>query len=470
MKVFIFGTGLFLRKYGKYIPQKCVLGYLDNNENKVGRKIDDKMVYSPYDVDFDKIDYVFVLISRYKEVFDQLISIGVDRNKLCTYKDIYRFFGVGIHIHYGDEVIRWQDLINTQSTPRVLLISLDLSRTGVPVAVMHVAALMKKIGWLPVIGALSEGTLSMELKKKKIGYLDNLGFVSNDSEFVSFINSFDCIFAGTMAAVYFLSRIEFYNKTTVLWINEKYENVFEYNQLPEHRENYLYYADGEKAAEVFRRYYPDRIINQLYYYLPDNECSTNSEICDTPKLKFTFIGYMSYRKAPDLIIRAVEKMDDELRKEISVLFVGKQSDELQIDWKKIINNYPEIQYCDEVSQDELIKIFGETDVLVCPSRDETVPIVVTQAFQNSIPCIVSDEVGQASMMNGNCGGFVFPKDDVTALINIMRYCVNNRKELIQKGKQGREIFEKYFSENTMKEFVEDKLYSAMKSINNRNGF
>lgn len=464
MKVLIFGTGSYSLKYRTLIPKEYICGFLDNDINNIGRTIDGHKVCSPIDVDYDAIDRVFILIKNYDEICKQLVLLGVNKDKIYTYKDVIPAFGLkDIVIHDGQQEFTWDQNTTNNTTSRVLLISHELSRTGVPVATMNIAEVFVKMGYYTLIGSLRGGTLSQDLDDKGLPYVDDLEFVKTDDSFRRFINSFDLIMVCTMAAAGFISLVPFYNKVLVMWVNEKYKSVFDHNQLPPHRDNMLYFADGEHAAQVFKEYYPDRDIGQLYYCLPEDIISIENKK-SKDRLRFTFIGLLSVRKAPDLIIEALKQLTEDERGKISVLFVGAPTKELDMNWDEIKQMFPEVSHIKEVSQMELLNVFAETDVLICPSREDTVPIVVTQAFQNSVPCIVSDEVGQAAMMDNGQGGIVFHSGNINELSKAIEYCLCNQEEIIKRGKQGRAIFDRSFSEEYMRSFLKENIISKVDEL------
>ena len=112
-------------------------------------------------------------------------------------------------------------------------------------------------------------------------------------------------------------------------------------------------------------------------------------------------------------------------------------------------NKPNVQYIGEMKQSELNDFYRKIDVLVCPSRDDPMPIVVTQAMQNEIPCIVSDQVGQAEYIQSGKNGYIFKSEDVIELARIMEDIIVNPAQLNQIGKEGKKIYEENFSEKRM---------------------
>lgn len=78
------------------------------------------------------------------------------------------------------------------------------------------------------------------------------------------------------------------------------------------------------------------------------------------------------------------------------------------------------------------------------------PIVVTQAMGNGIPCIISTEVGQVEYINDKENGIVIEA-------GAMEYCINNRDKLPEMGRLSEKIFETYFSETIMRRKSEEML-------------
>ena len=89
--------------------------------------------------------------------------------------------------------------------------------------------------------------------------------------------------------------------------------------------------------------------------------------------------------------------------------------------------------------------------MVCPSRDDPMPIVITQALQNGIPCIVSDAVGHMEYFSEGKGGSVFQSENVKELAKYISEYVGNKELIIQKSKEAKRIFTDHFSESAMRE-------------------
>ena len=105
---------------------------------------------------------------------------------------------------------------------------------------------------------------------------------------------------------------------------------------------------------------------------------------------------------------------------------------------------------EELSREEIDGFFSEINVLVCPSRDDPLPTVVTEAMQRGIACIISDQVGQVEYIQNGVNGFIFKSEDIDELTNIMEQLIRNPSSINVIGENSRMIYEEYFSKECMK--------------------
>jgi glycosyltransferase involved in cell wall biosynthesis len=107
-----------------------------------------------------------------------------------------------------------------------------------------------------------------------------------------------------------------------------------------------------------------------------------------------FSGKLSHRKGVDLLIRAVQQLPHELRKELVVAFLG--SGELQGELEHMARTGPavEVRFVGFQNQTRLSSYYHAADLLVLPSiHSETWGLVVNEALHHGVPAVVSEGVG-----------------------------------------------------------------------------
>lgn len=110
-----------------------------------------------------------------------------------------------------------------------------------------------------------------------------------------------------------------------------------------------------------------------------------------------FVGKLSYRKGPDLLLEAVRTLPTPWRDRICVCFVG--DGDMKADLETIAQAAPRVRsrFAGFQNQTRLSRYYHAADALVLPSRwGETWGLVVNEALHHGVPCVVSDSVGCAS--------------------------------------------------------------------------
>lgn len=455
LKVIIFGTGNYYRLSKKYIDMDQVTCFVDNDADKAGTFLDGKVIVTPEDADFQECDYVLVLVMRYQDILKQLAGMGVAEDKIKLYPDLDDLFQVNMKIYSDNQTYDFKHWAEEQQEKKVMLVCHELTRNGVSVVLMHVARILKKMGYRPLMSALLEGELIEELRENDIDYIPQMNMLYGGKLFAELVWEMDFVIVGTIGIADVARRIAHTDVPIVWWIHESNDKDFHDFPLVI-RDNVHYYAGGKRVVECFIRHYSQIPIEKMLYCLPDNLAKKKS---GDHVFRIGIIGLIYLRKAQDIFVAAVKKIPDEKKTGTSFEIVGKYLEPV-IDLDKVLRGNPEIKYVGEMSQKELNDYFAGLDLLVCPSRDDPMPVVVTQAMQYGIPCIVSDQVGQSEYMIDGENGFVFPSEDVEALKEKIIYCIENKNNLKKIGAESRKIYERYFSENAM----EESLWKIVKRI------
>ena len=102
--------------------------------------------------------------------------------------------------------------------------------------------------------------------------------------------------------------------------------------------------------------------------------------------------------------------------------------------------------------EELQKYYSETDVIVSASRDDPMPIVITQGLMFSKVCVCSSVIGHAKIIENEKDGLIFSNESAEDLSERMTWILQNSDQLNSLGVAGRVIYEKYFD---MTSFVDN---------------
>ena len=106
-------------------------------------------------------------------------------------------------------------------------------------------------------------------------------------------------------------------------------------------------------------------------------------------------------------------------------------------------------------------MYQKVDVIVCPSMEDPLPVVMTEGMMFYKPCIASDATGTAEFIADGENGFVVRAGDPIDLAEKMEWFINNKKNICTMGQAARRVYEENFRmenfgarlENAIKEDV-----------------
>lgn len=82
-----------------------------------------------------------------------------------------------------------------------------------------------------------------------------------------------------------------------------------------------------------------------------------------------------------------------------------------------------------VPQLRLFEAYGQADILAVPTLSDGFGMVVLEAMAHGLPVIVTDQAGAASFVTP-ANGLVVPAGDAGALVEALRWCLDNRERLL----------------------------------------
>jgi glycosyltransferase involved in cell wall biosynthesis len=93
---------------------------------------------------------------------------------------------------------------------------------------------------------------------------------------------------------------------------------------------------------------------------------------------------------------------------------------------------------DSIPHDELMRRYRDVSVFVLPSLADGFGMVVTEAMSRGLPVITTENTGAADLIVHSENGFVLPANDVEALTQQMRWCIDNKHRLTAIGRRAAE--------------------------------
>ena len=164
------------------------------------------------------------------------------------------------------------------------------------------------------------------------------------------------------------------------------------------------------------------------------------------KLVVSVLGSIEPRKGQDVLLRAVQALPASYRQRAEFWIVGRTIlpallEELQ----RTSEELPCLRLLGPVSLERYREIMLTSDVIVCPSRDDTLPLVTLDALGCGKALCLSDTTGTVDFMIPGVQGLVFKSEDAEQLAECLKLLIDDPALRQRLGEAGRELFRKRFS-------------------------
>lgn len=436
MKIVVFGLGRIYQKKKKVLMEHQVVGYIDNNRELWGTKINGIKVYRPDDIALLNYDIVCIMSIYEKEIKEQLIKLGVQEQVIVSYNEIS-----------GRNIILYNKLTDVfNNKKKVLFFTHDMSVSGAPIVLYYFACIIKKYGFTPAVICRTEGHLQQDFLNEDIPVIINSDLTKFNWFLWKIIESFDYYVLNTIFFADLIKDIGDTGKKTVWWLHD---SEFYYvdrvaSFFPKYiPDNISVYAVGERAKATFQKYVNCAEVKNLFYGIPDRRIP---KINGKKKLVFAIIGAICSRKAQDIFIRAIERLNKAERCKAEFWIIGIVGNKEYFERLNVqMENIEEIRYFGDLKREEMQKIYQEIDVVCCPSRDDPMPVVMAETFMNGKVAIVSENTGIAPLIKNREDGFIVQSENFEQLSDIMSEIINGEVDIERIGKKSRQIYESNFS-------------------------
>ena len=449
MKFLLFGTGDYYERYKKWFLPEDILALLDNSPSKQNTYIDNIQILSPEEGIKLSYDVVIILSFYVKEMRAQLIRLKVVEDRIFHFYDlhdlIYRKEIRKPIAYYGGA--RKLIKTNSQFGNRILLLSTDLTLGGPAIALFYVARSLVRYGWQVLFGSMLDGPLREKLLSENIPVIVDHNLQIETMKESEWTGSFSLIFCNAINYYVFLSRRDL-QTPTIWWLHDSsffYDGVNKEVLGSLDLTNLKILSVGPVPQQAICRIVPDIETENLIYGVEDCRKWGGKKEKQRKKICFVTIGYIEWRKGQDILLEAIRRMPEELRAKADFCLVGQNTSIMAEKLKKDMEFMPEIRMIGTVNRREIADIFNESDVLICPSREDPMPTVAAEAMMFGKPCLVSDATGTAAYIQDMVDGLIFQNENVEELSDKIGWCIENREELGKMGELSRQIFDKYFS-------------------------
>jgi GT2 family glycosyltransferase/glycosyltransferase involved in cell wall biosynthesis len=345
-----------------------------------------------------------------------------------------------------------------------LIISHDLSASGAPMIAHQVAALLKKHGHFVVVTAPRDGYYRHVFQALGVPVIVDAALLKGEEPVLNFAKNFDAVIANTVVTWPAVRQLA--NFVDVYWYLHESEMVKELVQAePELRVAISGAKDvwvgSARGARYTRPYRSD--IFSLEYGFDDwplataDDTTTGGLTADKPAIVSMF-GSFEGRKGQDLAVSCVRELPPEIAAKCELRLFGRILDaEYHAKVLDLVRDAPNIVVGGPLTPDQYLGELQKSDIVLVPSRDDTLPLVSIDALRAGKVLICTPAVGTVDYLaSPNCA-FIANSATVGDLGDAIIAAINRRDEWPLIGREAKKVFERHFTMRTFERRLLERL-------------
>jgi glycosyltransferase involved in cell wall biosynthesis len=339
-----------------------------------------------------------------------------------------------------------------ESYPDLLFVSHDLSLSGAPILLLHLAIWCKRNGMFVLVMAPDDGPLRERYEAAGIPLIiDPLMMIGHES-FVKLVRDFDCVLANTIRSGPAVRSAYAAKVPVIWWVHETKVGEHSLREDVKLRST-LALADvvlvpSERTASVYRPF-TDLSVRCSFYGIPDAGKGVASSGNGQPRaLRFLVLGSIEPRKGQDIFAEAVLSLPPKMQQSAEFHVLGRVMDlEFGARVEKAAAGLANFFLDGSCDHAEALEAIRRSDVLVCSSRDEALPVTILEALSLGKAVVSTNVGGIGEIFTDGHDALLVRPDDPAALAGAMQRLWESPALVQELGQNGRSTFEKKFTQD-----------------------
>ena len=334
----------------------------------------------------------------------------------------------------------------------VLLISHELSMTGAPVALLEMAEQLKEMGTTAVITCTSDGPLREKIESSGIPAVI-IPQLFEEGLLADIADLFDFIVVNTLVCCPAVRELNGADIPVLWWIHETEETYGNYEDIMPAvlLSNITAVTAGPRAGDSLKKHRPLYEAEELLYAISDfytsDENKRTEKKADGEVVTFALVGTLHPRKGQEILLDAINTLDEGEYARCRFIFVGGDAgNPVTARVRKAVSEeQSNMEYIEHIGRDEMPSFYDSIDCLICASRDDPMPMTVTEACMTCRAVICSENTGSAALLEKYDAGIIYHNDDPEELAACIRQVINGLSGMDDMRKNARKLYEENFT-------------------------
>lgn len=330
----------------------------------------------------------------------------------------------------------------------ILFISHELTLSGAPMMMLQACRMLLANGYFVTVVCDQDGPVRSRLCEMGITVIIDALVLQQHASFIRFARNFDLVICNTIVTWPVLQQLQGITKT-LWWLHEgkATESFINNPAVTELIATTRTISVSDYAYRYIKAFHPQSI--KIRNGCPDIALTIPAMKRDKSpgdKIVFSLIGSIEHRKGQDILVEALQYLPSACLKDIEIWIIGRELDPVYAaKLHEKANAYDFVKIQGAYSHEQTITLMNESDVIVCPSRDDPFPVVLIEALCFSKPCIVSTHTGQCEIMEDGTSGFIFENENPRELAEKIAAFTVSRQLIHDMGIKSRALYMRYLT-------------------------
>ena len=331
----------------------------------------------------------------------------------------------------------------------VLFVSHDLSFSGAPILLLHLASWCQQHGIFPVVIAPEGGALRGKFQEAGIVTIIDPLVTTGHASFRKLLRDFDCVVANTIRTWQAVRVAHDEGVPVMWWLHEtlagdhflrKDANLRAALPLAD-----FVFTPTERTCAVYRPF-TDHPVRRLRSGIPDIADSVFPTSEQTGRIRFLLLGSMEPRKGQDIFVEAVRRLSPELQDKADFRIVGRiMVPEFAAKIGSAAREIKNLSVNTEIGHAEALDLLRQSDVLVCASRDEAMPMTIMEAMSLGKAIISTKVGGIAEVLEDGGNALMVRAENPRELAMALERLITERELIGALGRNARAAYEQNFT-------------------------
>ncbi len=320
------------------------------------------------------------------------------------------------------------------SRPRTLFFFHETTWSGAPIQLLHLVTWLAEKGWevaaaVPKASTQEAGPISSRLTNLGVAThpLLDLAQWPDLPALRDLCRQYEVVVANTLVMWAAVRAAHEVNRPSVWYIHESLVAQHLLQQIPEIQPTLplaqVLVMPTQRTASLYRRFL-ERPIEVVPYGIP--AAKKRPPLPHNRPLRFLLLGTYEPRKGQDLLLEAIAKLAAPLRTEAFFQMAGRRLDPKFFERLAAESaQLPNVELGAALEHEEAQSAIAAADVLVCASRDETMPVAILEAMSLAKAIVTTEVGGIAEWLRHEVDALLVRPEDSDALARALQRCIED---------------------------------------------